>query len=345
MPRLRRVSPNSPGWTRRRAGRGFAYVDAAGATLSADQIERIRSLVIPPAWRDVWICPLPNGHLQATGLDAAGRRQYLYHPAWRAQRDRAKFDRVTAAAARLPEVRGRVADDLARPGMPLERAAAVAVRLLDLGYFRIGNDYYADANGSFGLTTLERRHVRGTPDGLAFRFVGKSGIEHRVTIEDAGAIAALQAMRRRRGGDRLLAYRNGSGWTDLGSVAVNAYLAELFGGEFTAKDFRTWHAGVLAAEALARSPEPGASAASRKRAMRAAVVEVADYLGNTPAIARASYIDPRIVDAYESGATIRDAASVSYRGHWARQEALERAVLDLLDVEASGDPPGLAAAG
>lgn len=210
--------------------------------------------MIPPAWRDVWICPLPNGHLQATGLDAAGRRQYLYHPAWRAQR-RAKFDRVTAAAARLPEVRGEVADDLARPGMPLERAAAVAVRLLDLGYFRIGNDYYADANGSFGLTTLERRHVRGTPDGLAFRFVGKSGIEHRVTIEDAGAIAALQAMRRRRGGDRLLAYRNGSGWTDLGSVAVNAYLAELFGGEFTAKDFRSTRGPGR--RALARSPEPG----------------------------------------------------------------------------------------
>ena len=330
MPRLRRVSPNSPGWTRRRAGRGFAYVDAAGATLSADQIEWIRSLVIPPAWRDVWICPLPNGHLQATGLDAAGRRQYLYHPAWREQRDRLKFDRVTAAAARLPEVRTRVLDDLGASGMPLNRAAATAVRLLDLGYFRIGNDYYADANGSFGLTTLERRHVRRTPEGLAFRFVGKSGIEHRVLIDDVSVVAAVEAMRRRHGGDRLLAFRNGSGWADLSSAAVNAYLAELFGGDFTAKDFRTWHATVLAADALAHSPEPGVTAASRKRAVRASVVAVSDYLGNTPAIAKASYIDPRVIDLYESGATIATAAGADYSSADKRQAALERAVLDLL---------------
>jgi len=331
MPRLRRVSPNSPGWTRRRAGRGFAYVDAAGATLSADQIEWIRSLVIPPAWRDVWICPLPNGHLQATGLDAAGRRQYLYHPAWREQRDRLKFDRVTAAAARLPEVRARVLDDLGASGMPLNRAAATAVRLLDLGYFRIGNDYYADANGSFGLTTLERRHVRRTPEGLAFRFVGKSGIEHRVLIDDVSVVAAVEAMRRRHGGDRLLAFRNGSGWADLSSAAVNAYLAELFGGDFTAKDFRTWHATVLAADALARSSESGVTAASRKRAVRAAVVAVSDYLGNTPAIAKASYIDPRVIDLYESGTTIAASAGADYPSADERQAALERAVLDLLN--------------
>jgi DNA topoisomerase IB len=334
--RLRRVSPNTPGWTRRRADRGFAYADASGKPLNRDEVERVRSLAIPPAWCDVWICPLPNGHLQATGLDAAGRRQYLYHPAWRIQRDRAKFERVTSAAQQLPEVRGRVASDLATAGMPLARAAATAVRLLDLGYFRIGNDYYADANGSFGLTTLERRHVRGSADGLAFRFVGKSGIEHQVTIGDADVLAAVQAMRRRHGGERLLAYRNGAGWADLGSAAVNAYLAELFGGEFTAKDFRTWHAGVIAAEALARSPEPGATEASRRRVMRAAVVEVADYLGNTPAVARASYIDPRLFDLYESGLTIADALAQMDDAHGGpgvsgRQEALERAVLELLN--------------
>lgn len=332
MPRLRRVSPSAPGWTRRRSGRGFTYTDRTGKGLAPEDVARIKALVIPPAWTDVWICPYPNGHLQATGLDAAGRRQYLYHPAWREQRDRQKFARVAAAALRLPEARARVASDLALRGMPLERAAATAVRLLDLGYFRIGNDYYADANGSFGLTTLERRHVRRHGDALAFRFVGKSGIEHHVLIEDGQVIEALQVMRRRPGGDRLLGYRNGAGWADLNSATVNAYLSELFGGDFTAKDFRTWHAGVIAAESLALSTEPGRSAASRKRAVRAAAVAVASYLGNTPTVARSSYIDPRLIDLYESGATIRDVAVQDHPGPEERQLALERAVLDLLGV-------------
>jgi DNA topoisomerase IB len=333
MPRLRRVSPASPGWTRRRAGRGFHYSDENGDPLRSDQVERVRSLAIPPAWRDVWICSFPNGHLQATGVDAAGRRQYLYHPHWRELRDRLKFDRVATAALRLPEARRQVAADLGRSAMPLERAAATAVRLLDLGYFRIGSDYYADANGSYGLTTLERRHVRHHGGGLAFRFVGKSGIEHHVLIDDSAVIEALQVMRRRSGGERLLAYRNGSGWVDLASGTVNAYLAELFGGEITAKDFRTWHATVIAAESLALSEEPGRSAASRKRAERTAVLDVASYLGNTPAVAKSSYIDPRVVDLYESGSTIADAASRTYRTPDQRQAALERAVLDLLGVE------------
>lgn len=331
MPRLRRVSASQPGWTRRRSGRGFRYLDTTGNPLPADEVERIRSLVIPPAWLDVWICPVPNGHLQATGVDAAGRRQYLYHPQWRARRDRLKFSRVAEAASRLPDVRRRIGADLNRTGMPLERAAATAVRLLDLGYFRIGNDYYADANGSFGLTTLERHHVRRHGSGLAFRFVGKSGIEHHVLIEDAATIEALQAMRRRPGGDRLLAFRSEDGaWTDLNSVLVNAYLADLFGGDFTAKDFRTWHATVIAAEALALSDEPGRTAASRKRAERQAIGEVATYLGNTPAIARSSYVDPRVLDAYAGGVTIAAAAARSYRTPEARRAGLERAVLDLV---------------
>jgi DNA topoisomerase IB len=169
MARLRRVSASQPGWTRRRFGRGFRYLDADGDPVPPDEVQRIRSLAIPPAWLDVWICPVPNGHLQATGVDTAGRRQYLYHPQWRVRRDRLKFERVAEAAVLLPHVRRRIRADLRRPGMPLERAAATAVRLLDLGYFRIGNGYYADANGSFGLTTLERRHVRrhgsGSPSG------------------------------------------------------------------------------------------------------------------------------------------------------------------------------------
>ena len=186
------------GWARKRAGKGFTYVDADGHRLPAADIERIKSLAIPPAWEDVWICPVPNGHLQAVGTDAAGRRQYLYHPDWRIRRDEAKFRRVTAAATRLPTARRRVAADLGAQGMPLERAAAIAVRLLDLGYFRIGNDAYADANGSFGLTTLQRQHVRRKGSTLVFQFVGKSGIEHTITIEDADIVEAVRVLRQRR---------------------------------------------------------------------------------------------------------------------------------------------------
>ncbi len=330
MPRLRRVSPGMPGWTRRPAGRGFRYLDERGHPLGADQIARVQDLVIPPAWRDVWICPLPQGHLQATGLDVAGRRQYLYHPHWRELRDREKFDRVTRAAGRLPDVRRRVRDDLALDSMPLARAAATAVRLLDLGYFRIGNDCYADANGTFGLTTLQRRHVHRQGDSLGFRFVGKSGIEHRLLIEDPPAIEALQTMRRRHGGERLLAYRDGGEWRDLTSSAVNAYLADLFGGAFTAKDFRTWHATVLCATALAGAPPDGISATARKRAVRAAIAEVASYLGNTPAIARSSYVDPRIVDRYHAGEIIALPVDDGRTNADERRSARERAVIDLL---------------
>lgn len=227
MARLRTVSPQSVGWSRRRAGRGFVYLDEAGDRLGPAEVERIRSLAIPPAWREVWICPFANGHIQAVGTDDAGRRQYLYHPNWRAKRDRAKFDRVCAAAHRLPAARRRVARDLRADGMPLARAAAAAVRLLDLGSFRIGSDVYADANGSFGLTTLERQHVRVRKGHLIFTFLGKSGIEHSIDIDDADAIAAIERMRARRTRSRrLLAYQGEARrWVDLDAPAVNAYLA------------------------------------------------------------------------------------------------------------------------
>jgi len=331
MPRLRRVSPDIPGWSRRRYGRGFRYLDERGRPLAADKVERVRALAIPPAWREVWICPLDNGHLQATGMDAAGRRQYLYHPLWRERRDRRKFERVATAAALLPQVREEVTRDLRRTGMPLERAAAIAVRLLDEGYFRIGNDVYADRHGSFGLTTLLRRHVRRRGEELLFRFTGKSGIEHLVTIREAQVVRAVESLRRRRDpGERLLAYRTSAGWADLPSSTVNAYLAGRFGGEFTAKDFRTWHATAIAAEELARSQEPGASKASRERAIRAAVAAVASYLGNTPAVARGSYIDPRVLDGYRRGITIELAAVDAARTPATRRNALEVAVLELL---------------
>lgn len=329
MVRLRRVSPSSRGWARRRRGRGFSYTDADGGPLAAEDVERIRSLAIPPAWQDVWICPHPNGHLQAVGTDAAGRRQYLYHPRWRARQDEAKFDRVLAAARRLRSARRRVAADLVTAGMPLERAAAVAVRLLDRGYFRIGSDAYAE-DGSFGLTTLERRHVRRRGNVLVFRFVGKSAIEHVIEIDDADVLDALATMRRRRGGARLLSYRRERRWLDLDATLVNAYLAELFSGELTAKDFRTWHATVIAAASLATSEEPGDTPASRNRAIRAAVLEVSEYLGNTPAIARSSYIDPRVIDLYSCGVTIAEAARRRFRSDERRQDQLERAVLAML---------------
>ncbi len=328
MTRLRRVSPAAPGWTRRRSGRGFRYLDEAGRPLPAEDVERVKALVIPPAWREVWICPHPRGHLQATGVDAAGRRQYLYHPVWRQRRDELKFQRVATAARRLPTARRRIAADLVLPDLPLQRAAATAVRLLDLGAFRIGNDYYADANGSFGLSTLERHHLSRSGDQLTFSFPGKSGIEHTVTIEDPLSVAAIEAMRTRRGSARLFSYRGPAGWADLGSAHVNSYLAELFGGDFTAKDFRTWHATVLAARSLAITG-PAPTPTARKRAVRAAVVEVAGYLGNTPTIARASYVDPRVIDRYEGGTTIRDTLGRTGPER-ASQTALERAVLALL---------------
>ena len=329
MVRLRKVTPRMRGWARKRAGKGFTYVDADGKRLAADDVARIKSLAIPPAWKDVWICPVANGHIQAVGTDDAGRRQYLYHPDWRTRRDQEKFERVTLAAKRLPKARKRVATDLGAEGMPLERAAAIAVRLLDLGYFRIGSDAYADANGSFGLTTLQRQHVRRKGKALVFNFVGKSGVEHTIEIDDADIVAAMKVLRSRRSAsDRLLAYQADRRWSDLDASSVNGYLSDVMGGELTAKDFRTWHATVLASAALAQSSEPGDTAASRKRAVKAAVEEVAGYLGNTPTIAKNSYIDPRVLDRYESGRTITIPGS---RTPERRQAALEKAVLELLN--------------
>jgi DNA topoisomerase IB len=216
--------------------------------------------------------------------------------------------------------------------MPLSRAAATATRLLDLGYFRIGSDAYADANGSFGLTTLERRHVRRQGRDLVFSFVGKSGIEHSITISDPQVIASLNLMRRRRGGSaRLLAYKGEARWADLDASAVNAYIAQMVAEDLTAKDFRTWHATVLAAVALAESPEKGDTVASRRRAVKAAVEEVAAYLGNTPTIARKSYIDPRVIDQYEDGVTIAATLAKRYPDDTRRQAAVEKAVARLID--------------
>jgi DNA topoisomerase IB len=331
MPRTRRSSPDQPGWTRRRAGKGFVYLDQHGDRLPAEDAQRVRELVIPPAWRDVWVCPWPNGHLQAVGTDDAGRRQYLYHPDWRARRDAEKFERMLEFGKALTKARELVITDLGREGMPLERACAAAVRLLDLGYFRIGNDVYADTNGSFGLTTLERRHVRRRQDRLVFAFVGKSGVEHNIEIDDVVVIEAIDIMRRRRGQDlRLLSYKDGRSWRSVLPALVNEYVRASTGVEATAKDFRTWHATVLAAAALAETPEHGESRASRKRAVSGAMKEVSSFLGNTPTLARSSYVDPRVIEAYEAGRTIHGTTRRTYDTPDERQAALERATLKLL---------------
>lgn len=334
MPRLRRTSPDQPGWTRRRAGRGFVYLDGDGARLPDEDAQRVRDLVIPPAWQDVWITPHDNGHLQAVGTDDAGRRQYLYHPAWRERRDAEKFDRMLEFGKALVKARELVLTDLGREGMPMQRACAVAVRLLDLGYFRIGNDIYADTHGSFGLTTLERRHVKRHQDVLVFSFVGKSGVDHRIEIDDATVIEAVDIMRRRRSKDlRLLAYQDERSWRSVLPDLVNAYVRESTGLEATAKDFRTWHATVLAAAALAETEEPGETQASRKRAVSGAMKEVSEFLGNTPTLARSSYVDPRVVEAYEEGRTIRATTRRTYETTDARQAALERATLRLIRTQ------------
>jgi DNA topoisomerase-1 len=326
--RLREVSPASPGWARRRAGAGFIYLDADGRALPAEDVARVKALVIPPAWQDVWICPVPHGHLQAVGTDAAGRRQYLYHPEWRTSRDEEKFDRVARAAPHLPRARRRIAAHLGATDLDRRRACATAARLLDLGCFRVGGDSEFD---SFGLTTLERRHLRTRDGTLVFTFTGKSEIEQRIEIDDPAAARAVEQMRRRRGGDRLLVWKDARRWRELTAEDVNDYLADIVGSEFTAKDFRTWHATVLAAVALAETGEPGDTQASRRRAVRAAMDEVAEFLGNSAAIARSSYVDPRVVERYEAGVTIGPMSASDRRTGAALQAARERAVLRLLD--------------
>ena len=332
MVRLRTVSTGMPGWTRRRAGRGFSYLDEHGDRLPAEAVQRVRDLVIPPAWEDVWICPAPNGHLQAVGTDEAGRRQYLYHPAWRERRDLEKYQRVMRLGRVLAEVRLRLATDLSGDGMSRERASAIAVRLLDLGYFRIGNDVYTDQHGSFGLTSLERRHVRRDGDTLVFEFTGKSGVDHLIEIDDALVLAAIDILRRRRSrtDPALLAYKEGRLWRRLDPTLVNDYVRQVTELEVSAKDFRTWHATVLAAQALADTEEAGDTAASRKRAVSEAMAEVADYLGNTSTVARSSYVDPRVLELYEQGRTITPSSRRSRLDPEQQRAATERAVLRLL---------------
>src|SRR4051794_32805010 len=315
MPRVRTVSTRDPGWKRLRHGRGFRYLDVDGSPLGAAEVERVKALVIPPAWRDVWISPYPNAHLQAVGTDEAGRRQYLYHPVWRAKRDAAKFDRVIEMATKLPDVRREIRAGLELDGVGRESALAAAVRLVDLGCFRLGSDTYTTSNGSYGLTTLERRHVtRRKGGGYVFAFTGKSGVDHEIELADPQACAVLALMTKRRGPeDRLPSVKVKRQWVALQPADINDYIRELFGLDVSAKDFRTWHATVHVATALGEAVldedkrQRAASKTARKKVVRQAIVSAADLLGNTPTVCRSSYVDPRVIDLYEFDVTIAPA--------------------------------------
>jgi DNA topoisomerase IB len=304
--RLRYSNPSIPGFTRQRRGRGFSYFDESGGRLvDADVLERLRGLAIPPAWTDVWICPWPNGHLQATGRDAAGRLQYLYHPVWREERDREKFERMVEFARSLPELRRAVGRDLSQRRLSRARLLACATRLLDRGFFRIGGEEYAEGNGSFGLATLQKRHVRLPDRGvMVFDYVAKGGKPRAPRIVDPGAYAVIRTLKRRPGGPQLLCYRNGNGWAPVRSDDVNAYIREHTAGPYSAKDFRTWHATVLAAVSLAVLGERAGTESVRRRVASHATREVSRYLGNTPTVCRDSYIDPRVFEGFYDGRTI-----------------------------------------
>ncbi|MGZ8606737.1 MAG: DNA topoisomerase IB [Actinomycetota bacterium] len=331
--RLRRVSLEAPGIVRRRRGSGFSYEHPSGRAVDEETLERIRALAIPPAWKDVWISPHPNGHIQAVGTDAAGRRQYQYHDRWRAHRDAEKFERMRDFGRALPALRERVDEDLRRRGVPRDKALACAVRLLDLALFRVGTEPYTKQNGSHGLATIRKDHVRISGRRILFDFDAKSGVRQRHELEDAAVLPAIRTMRRRRNGsEELLAYREGSTWRDLRAADINDYVREAMGGDYTAKDFRTWHATVLAAVSLARKATEATNLTSRRRLVSSAVREVAEQLGNTPAVARASYVDPRVIDRFEQGETIAlQRVPDGEPSDPAVREPIEAAVLELLE--------------
>ena len=337
-PRLRRSDCSSPGLTRRRQGKGFTYFDADEQRITEpEDLERIGELGIPPAWKEVWICADARGHLQATGIDAAGRKQYLYHPQWRTRRDNEKFDEMIRFAQALPALRKQVDKDLmATDKLTRERVLACAVRLLDRGFFRVGGEDYAVRNESYGLATMKKRHVSMRHGVLVFDYPAKSGKRRvQAVIDPVAAEIVAELKRRRGGGDELLAYKRGRRWVDLRSEDINAWLKQATGKDVSAKDFRTWAATVLAAVALAVSEEAAATKTGRKRAMTRAIKEVAHYLGNTPAVARASYIDPRVFDRYRDGEVI-DYQLVAAAGErngdaTAIQGPLEEAVMKLLE--------------
>ncbi len=306
---MRYVTDDVPGIRRRRAGRGFAYIGPDGRPVRDDAtLRRIRSLAIPPAWTDVWICPDPQGHLQATGRDRRGRKQYRYHPQFRAIRDAVKFDRLIAFARALPAIRQRLARDLALPGVPREKVLATVVQLLDQTHLRIGNDEYRRANHSYGLTTLRDRHANVQGSTIRFHFRGKHGKEHTVTVRNR-RLARIVKRCQELPGQRLFQYVDEAGVRhDVGSEHVNEYLRKISGGDFTTKDFRTWAGTVLAAR-LIREAEPCASVSQGRQVVTRTIEQVAAALGNSVAVCRKCYVHPAVLDAYLWGQDVPASAA------------------------------------
>jgi len=339
--RLRRSTIDGPGVRRVRRGKGFGYVDADGRAVDADTRERVKALVIPPAWQDVWISPHPNGHIQAVGTDDAGRRQYLYHEKWHAARDREKHDRVLTLAKRLPEARKQVASELRAGGLGRRRVTAAALRMLDAGLFRTGGDEYEAEHGSHGVATLLRQHVSVSGEDITFEFPAKSGVLREAVMTDQLLARTVLSLKRSGyPGERLLAHRDRDGWHELRSADLNLAFKELVGDEYTVKDLRTWAATVTAAVALARIG-PAESEREQKRAEKDAMKVVSEHLGNTPAVARRSYVDPRVLDEYAVGRTVARSIGRLTKADRARldngelvrvrdRDALERAVIRLV---------------
>lgn len=329
--RLRRSDTSEPGIRRRRRGKGWQYLNPDDTTVTdAEVLGRINELVIPPAWEDVWISPYPGGHIQATGIDQRGRKQYLYHPKWRARRDQEKFDDMLRFAQALPALREQVEEHLAGPELDKDRVLAAAVRLLDIGFFRIGSEDYAVTNETYGLATICKEHVTLLDDcTLLFDYPAKHGKRRVQSVIDEDVAAIVKKLKARRGGgDELLAFKVGRTWCDVRSPDINQYLKDRTGLDVSAKDFRTWNATVLAARGLAVSGLKHDSKTGRKRAIVRAIKEVAHYLGNTPAVARASYIDPRVFDRYNDGIVIEPTID---------RDEIERAVLDLIADDESSE--------
>ncbi|TSE14806.1 DNA topoisomerase IB [Arthrobacter sp. KBS0703] len=302
--RLRHSNATGRGYRRVAAGTGFSYRDLDGSTLPPGPVrDRLESIGIPPAWTDVWIAPFENGHIQATGLDAVGRRQYIYHPEWRERKDRVKFDRALQLAESLPAARRLVTMDLRSDGVTRQRVLAAAFRMLDSGSLRVGSERYTNENGSHGLATLLCAHVHVRKDRLKLSFPAKSGKTWESEIVDEDLAALVRVLKRRGGNARLLAYKDGRTWHPLTSADINGYVKERTGSDFTAKDFRTLRGTAAAAVGLAQGG-PQKTVAARKGVISTAIQDAAAVLGNTPSIARKSYVDPRLLDHFSSGETI-----------------------------------------
>ena len=336
---LRRTVLTTPGLTRKRRGKGFSYHGPDGEAVADEMVlTRIKELVIPPAWKKVWISPHDDGHIQAVGTDAAGRRQYLYHQTWQEERAEEKFDRVVELSLRLPQWRKTIAADLRGRGLTRNRVLALALHLIDRGYFRAGGEQYALENESYGLATLLREHETLRRDRVEFDYPAKSGVRRILEIEDPEVVRAVRALlRREAAGDRLLVCRIGTDWIDVHSDDLNSRFRELVGDDFSVKDLRTWHGTVLAAAAFVDA-DPPVSEKVVKRVESAVMKDVSSALGNTPAVARASYVDPRVVAGYERGLTISAAArrAERARNEQEAQEIVEKATRTLIRRMAKG---------